>query len=156
MGIVTIDSNDEDLFKEYKPPILANGKHLFEVAKPLSIEPCGDKGNSRISIELRCQDEGEDKGKPVFENIIIIADSSTERGLKAKRINEARLAQFTVACGVLTQEQIRAGEDIPLEAFVGTRCYGITKVENSTDPNTGKTKQSSKISRYIFEEKEAS
>ena len=156
MSTVKIDTTNEDLFKPYAPPILKNGKHLFEVANDLCVQPTDspDSSNLVIKVELRCQDEDDDKGKPVYDNIVIIADATTEKGQKAKEINEARLAQFTVACGVLTQEQIKAGEDIPLERFKGQRCDAITKIETSTNPNTGQQQQASKISRYLFEGEE--
>jgi len=153
MSTVEIDVGNEDLFTPYQPPILANGKHLFEVANDLCLEPSKSAGSSNlvIKVELRCQDEGEDKGKPVYDHFVIISDATSEKSQKAKRINEGRLAQFSVACGVQTQEQIKAGEPIPLDQFAGRRCEAITKMESSTDPATQRVQQSSKISRYLFE-----
>jgi len=152
MVLVNVDTSNKDLLKPYEPKLLPNGKHLFEVANDLVVSQAKPPSpNQIIKVELRCQDEDDNKGAVVFDNIVLIADDSTTSGKKAKEINEGRIAQFALACGVLTEEQIKAGEGLPLEQFVGRRGEAITKVESSKDANTQQIRQNSKISRYLFE-----
>lgn len=152
MTSLSVDTSNEDLFKPYEPKLLPNGKHTFEVANNLAVTKAKPPSeNSIIKIEARCVDNDDNKGAVVFENIVIIADASTEKGMKSKKINEGRLAQFTVACGVLTEEQIKAGESIPLDQFAEKQFEAISKQRSSTDPNTGQTRLQNGISRYLFE-----
>jgi len=87
----------------------------------------------------------------------LINDPQTEKQVKSKNINQARLSQFAVACGVMTQEEIEAGSGIQLEDFKGSRCNAITKVESYSDVNdldddgNPTKKQRAKVVRYLFE-----
>ncbi len=152
MGIVEIDTGNPELFKvvDFSPP--PSGKHTLEVVNDLAVEPVKKAGsqNNKISVDLVVVDEGEGKGRHVWDNFVLITNPQTEKEQKARSINQARLCQFAVACGVKTQEDIEAGEGIPLEEFQGLTCEAITKIETSTDPNTQETRKKAAISRYLF------
>lgn len=158
MGLVEVDVGNPDLFKAYEARILPKGPHLFEVANDLIVEPAKSSDNNIINVELRCQDEDENKSTPVWDIFTLVTNAQGEKAIKSKAINEARLAQFAVACGVRTQAQIEAGEGIPLHEFKGCRCNAITKVEIKPDPTTldeeGQPVQRkrARIVRYVFEE----
>jgi hypothetical protein len=157
MGTVEVDLGNPNLYKPMEFKTLPKGKHTFEVANDLVVEPAASSGNNVIKVELVCQDEGEEKGSRCWDNFTLVTDASTEKGRKAKEINQARLVQFALACGVRTKEQIAAAEGIPLEEFKGTQCEAITKVESYKDPNdldndgNPKIKTRPKIVRYLFE-----
>jgi len=151
MGLVEIDTSNEDLFKPYEFKVLPKGKHRFEVANDLVVEPAKSSDNNVIKVELRCQDEDENKGSVVFDTFVLIENPQTEKHRKSRQINQGRLAQFAVACGVRTKEEIESGKGIPLDEFKGKICDAITRIVPYKDPNTGEAKQSAKIARYLFE-----
>ena len=148
---VQIDSSNPDLFKEYKPKLLPNGKHLFEVGTSLAVVPCKEPSeNSMITLEAKCQDEDEFKGETVWERFVFIKNIQTSGQQKSKEITEGRLAQFAVACGVMTEAQIRAGENIPLDEFLGRKFEAITKIVPGKD-QSGHACQQNSIARFLFE-----
>jgi len=152
---VSIDNSNPDLFKPYEPKLLQNGKHLFEVGTALAITPCkAPSENSMITLEARCQDEGECKGTIVYERFVFIANIQTSGQQTSKEITEGRLAQFAVACGVMTEAQIKAGEAIPLDEFLGRRFEAITKVVSGKD-QSGNARQQNSIARFLFEPEKA-
>jgi len=151
MGLVEIDTSNPDLFKPMEFKVPPKGKYLLEVGNDLVVEQSKSSDNHIVKAELRVQDDGEFKGSVIYDNFVIIADTSTEKGRTSKRINEARLCQFAVACGVRTQEEINEGKGIPLDEFKGKVCEAITKVVNYKDPNTDETRTKAAIVRYLFE-----
>ncbi len=151
MNTVQIDSSNPDLLKPYEPKLLQNGKHLFEVGTALAITPCKPPSeNSMITLEARCQDEDECKGTIVYERFVFIANIQTAGQQKSKEITEGRLAQFTIACGVLDEAQIKAGEAIPLDDFLSRKFEAITKVVSGKD-QAGNAQQQNSIARFLFE-----
>ena len=152
MGMIEIDTGNPDLFKPMEFKVCSKGKHLFEVANDLVVEPSKSSDNNLISAQLKCLDDGDDKGATVFDRFVLMADTTTEKGRKAQQINQGRLCQFAVACGILTQEEIKNGSGIPLDKFKGSTCEAITKVCLNTDPNTDEQKQRAEIVKYIFED----
>ena len=151
MSLVEIDTGNPDLFKTFEFKVLMPGKHLFEVANDLIVEPAQSSENSVIKVEARCQDEDDGKGAVVWDNFTIIKDAKTEKEIKSKEINQGRLSQFAVACGVRTQQEIRDGKGIPLEGFKGKMFDAITKIEPYKDKNTQEDKTRTKIVRFLFE-----
>lgn len=151
MGLVEVDTGNPDLFKPYEFKVLPAGKHLLEVANDLVVAAAAPPSpNSVVKVELRCQDEDENKGTVVWENFTIIAAPQSEKERTSQKINQGRLAQFAVACGVKTQAEIEGGSGIPLEPFKGARCDAITRVESYKDPNTQESKTRAKVGRYLF------
>lgn len=156
MTLISINSNQgEDLFKN-EFPVLPAGKHLFVVANDLAITQ-SQSGKDMIKLEARCQDENENKGMPVFENFLIINTPTNDKEEKSKEINDKALAQFTVACGVLTQAQIAKGEQFDLASFKGKMFEAETKVTlEAVYPQEldaeGKPKkaQRASIKKYLF------
>ena len=156
INITSESGNAEDLFKQPEYPVLPAGKHLFVVAKKIEITQ-SEKGNDVIKAEFRCQDEDENKGMVVFENFVFINDLQTDGQRKSLEINQARFSQFTVACGVATVAQIKAGEDFDLDDFE-TKVFSavsMVKLEDTQelDPATGKAikKPKASIKQFLFE-----
>lgn len=152
MGLVQIDTGNPDLFE---PPVfkqLTPGKHLFEVVNDLVVEATAkaDSKNNIVKMEAVCQDEDENKGRKVWDNFLIVEDVTTEKGQMSRKINQAKLCQFTVACGVRTQENIKTNGDIPLDEFKGKRFEAITK-QTSYINAAGEKKDKSEIVRYLFD-----
>lgn len=152
MGTVEVDLGNPDLFKPYEFKVLPAGKHLLEVANELVVAAAAPPSeNNVVKVELRCQDEDENKGTVVFENFTLISNPQSEKEITSQKINQGRLAQFTVACGVKTQAEIEAGSGIPLEEFKGKRCEAIIKIESYKDQKTQEDRQRAKVVRYLFE-----
>ncbi len=150
MGL-KVDTSNPELFVEYKVKILTPGLHTFEVANELKVEKCKEPSvNQMINVEAVCQDEGEFKGSKVFDRILILTNPQTDGQHKSKAINEARLAQFTIACGVLTQDEIAAGEDIELENFRGCTFQATTEVGSYTT-SSGTKKPCTVLENYKFQ-----
>ncbi len=158
MSTVEIDLGNPDLFKPPEFKTIPKGKHLFEVVNELTVTKAKTSDNNVIKVELVCQDEDESKGLRVWDNFTLINNPQTDKQVKGKEINQARLCQFAVACGVLTQQQIEDGAGIPLETFKGSQCEAITKIETYKDPNdldddgNLKEKKRARIVRYLFEQ----
>ena len=152
MGTIEVDLGNPDLFKPFKFKAMPKGKHLFEVENDLEVTPSGNPESENLVIKcvFVCQDEDENKGSKIWENFVLIVNPVTDGQIKAKKIHQANLCQFAVACGVLTQDEIESGAGIPLEEFKGKRFDAITKVENSKD-EAGNDRQNTKIARYLFE-----
>ncbi len=153
MSLVEIDTGSgDDLFAPPTFQQLTPGKHLFEVANDLVVEEVkkAESDNNVINLEAVCQDEDENKGRKVWDRVLIISDNTTEKGQIAQKINQAKLCQFTVACGVLTQDQIKSGSKIPLDEFKGKRFEAITKQGTYKD-TSGAEKTKSEIVRYLFD-----
>ncbi len=150
MGL-KVDTENPDLFVEYKVKILPPGLHTFEVANALKVEACsGDSVNQKIEIELRSMDEDENKGALVYDRILLMTNPQTEGQHKAKAIHEAKLAQFTIACGILSQEDIASGIDIELDNFQGATCQATTGI-GSYKNKDGQDKQKTTIENYKFQ-----
>ncbi len=152
MGL-KVDISNPDLFVEYKVKVLTPGLHTFEVANDLKVEKCKEPSvNSMVNIEAVCQDEGEFKGSKVFDRILILANPKTEGQMKSKAINEARLVQMMMACGVMTQEEVEAGADIELELVKGSTFQATTTVGESVNQTTGVKKPITVIENYKFQQ----
>jgi len=150
MSMINVDTTNEDLFKPYEFKLMPNGKHSFEVANDLELVPSQSSHNLVIKVELRCAEEGEFKGAVVFDNFTIVKDPQTDKQRASKKINESRLSQFAVACGVCSEKEINATGQIPLELFKGRVCDAIVGTASYTDPNSQEARQKNKISRYLF------
>lgn len=161
MGLISItSSNPEDLFKPFEFPVLPPGKHLFVVANELEIKPASDpeSTNQVVGLEARCQDEDGNKGMVVFDNFVFFTDPQTEKEQKGQAIHQARLAQFIVACGVKTPEEIKAGAEFDLAECKDKVFYAISKtsMEKVFPPELdalGQPKKALKasIKQYLYE-----
>ena len=159
MGLIKISgTSSEDLFKT-SFPVLPAGKHVFVVANDLEVtQTSGGSPKDMVKLEARCQDEDGNKGMVVFDNFLIITTPVDEKEAKAKQIHDARFAQFTVACGVKTKEQIENGEDIDLSEFKDKVFQAQSKVvqenvypEELDDNGKPKKEPRARIARYLFE-----
>lgn len=138
MTIVKIDSSNEANFKGFK--LLPPGSYCFEIANEPEVGR-SSKGNPLVNVELRCADEGEFKGHPVFDNIAITQKS------------EFRICHLALAAGTQTKEEIKNnGIDLSLlpgkivEAEIGVQAP-------RKDPVTGTNyREKNTVERYVFEE----
>ena len=152
MGL-KVDITNPDLFKEYKVKVLTPGLHTFEVGNDVVVTKCKEPSvNSMINLEAICQDEDEFKGSKVFDRILILANPQTDGQLKSKAINEARLVQLMMSCGIMTQEEVEAGADIELELLKGCTFQATTTVGTSKNQTTGVEKPITVIENYKFEQ----
>ena len=160
MGLIKITpENPEDLFKPVEFPVLPAGKHFFLVANELEItQTSGDDPKNMVKLEARCQDDNENKGMVVFDNFLLIESPTTDKEATAKKIHDAKLAQFVCACGVMTQEDLKAGKEFDLADCNGKFFTAESKV--SLEPiyppeldEAGKPKkaQRASIKKYLFD-----
>ena len=149
----------EELFMTPEFPVLPAGKHLFLVANPLEVtQSSGDDPKNMIKLEARCQDDDENKGMVVFDIFLLIDTPHDAKAATAKRIHDAKFAQFLVACAVTTVEDIKAGKEFDISECHGKFFNAETKV--SLDPvypleldENGKPKKAPRasIKKYLFE-----
>lgn len=155
MGLVSVDTSNPDLLKPFEFKLLPNGKHSFEVANDLKVEDSKSSANKVIKVELRCNEEGEFKGTAVFDIFIIMVDPQGEKGLKAKKIQEGKMAQFALACGVTTKDELEETGEVPLELCKGCFVEAVigTKANSYKDPNTDEliTRDKNTIVKYLFD-----
>jgi len=160
MTLVKITTeNPEDLFKSPEFPVLPAGRHLFVVANELEVsQSSGDDPKDMIKLEARCQDEDENKGVPVFDNFLVIASPRNDKEETAKKIHDAKLAQFVVACGVKTREELSQGMEFDLAELNGKFFQAISKVslvnvypEELDEHGKPKKVARASIKQYLFE-----
>lgn len=159
MALITINTADaNELFKSPEFPVLKSGKHLFVVANKLQLSIKEDNGNKFIKLEARCQDDGSDKGIPIYHNFMVIDAPQTEGQATAKKIHDAQFAQFVVSCGVKTVEQIKACEPIDLDAFEGKFFSAVTSITNEPvypqeldDQGRPVKKPRARIKQFLYE-----
>ncbi len=152
MGL-KVDTSNPDLFVEHKVKVLTPGLHTFEVANEVKVEKCKEPSiNSMINIEVVCQDEDEFKGCKVYDRILILANPQTDGQLKSKAINEARLVQLMMACGIMTQDEVEAGADIELELLKGNTFEATTTIGESVNQTTRVKKPVTVIENYKFQQ----
>lgn len=154
MGILSVDTANPDLFKSPSYKVIPSGRYTFEVANDLTVEDCKNSENRIMKIELRCLDDGDAKGAVVFDNIVFMTDTSSEKAQKAMKINQARLCQFAVGCGIATQEEIEATGNIDTGTAKGRVCECLIGIRNSKNPNTGEDQQQNVVKQYLFEPSE--
>ncbi len=149
--MIDVDVSNPDLFVAYELKILPPGKHLFEVGNNVEVVPCASPSeNSKFVVEAICQDEDENKGTKVFDNFVLIKNPTTDGHQKAIKINQGRLCQLAVACGVRTKEDIMGGKGVSLEELKGCTFEAITKIVSYIDKQ-GQSKQKAEIVKYLFE-----
>jgi len=164
MMLIKITAEDpEELFKAPEFPVLPAGKHLFLVANQMEITQTNtDPPKDQIRLEARCQDDDESKGMVVFDGFLLYKDAITDKEITSKKINDAALAQFVCACGVLTVDQMKAGEEFDIEDLNGKffNAESVVRLENvypeELDEN-GKPKKAPKasIKKYLVPAEEA-
>lgn len=148
MGLISVKSNEGDeLFKPLEFPVIPKGTYLFAVAK--LEEGVSEAGNKVLKLEARSQDEGETKGMPIFHNFVLIDDAQDEKTLKAKKINDAQLAQFLMSVGVGTQEEIASGKEVNPEDLVDKAFKAKTGVR--INEYQGEKRQQAYIQQFLFE-----
>ena len=174
MSLIEITPDDpKELLAPTEFPVIPPGTHVFVVANNLAITDTsptdGSTPKQMISIEARCQDEDENKGMVVFDNILIISKSmidnepdpaKAEKLAKAKAIHDKKLTQFALACGVVTKEEVETSglkieslDDFnqrTFKAVTAVRMENVYPPEFDANGNALKRKRAS-IKRYLFE-----
>ena len=144
MGFLNIDTSNPDLLKKRTFDPIPSAKYVCEVANQLKVEAAKDSKNSIVKIELRVIDDGEYKGRILFDNLVIAADPAT----KAK--TEWKIAQFAVATGCYTKDNL---DQIDLDVFQGSTVEVMVGVK--VEEYQGEKRSKNVIKQYIFEDEEA-
>ena len=163
MTLIKITTNDPESLSEKRSfPLITPGKHLFVVANKPVIEAVSDEEstNQIIKLDFVCQDEDENKGRHVFDNILIVTDVSTDKQKTSKAINDPKLAQFIASTGIKTMAQVKAGDEFDVSETEGKFFSAITgnPIEEvfpeELDAKGAKKKEPrSRIKQYLFEDK---
>jgi hypothetical protein len=160
MGLIKITTEKPDeLFKAPEFPVLSAGIHSFVVANDLKVtQTKGDVPKDIIKLEARCQDEGAEKGMAVFDNFMLITTTTDEKSEQAKKIHDAKLAQFIVACGVMSAVDVASGKEFDLADLKGKIFQAETKVglvdvypEELDDAGKPKKVARASIKKYLFD-----
>ncbi len=143
MGILTIDTSNPDLLKKKVFDPVPAGVYICEIANDLIVEQSKSSTNQIVKIEMVVTDDGEFKGRKIFDNLVIGATPETRKN------TEWKIAQFAVACGVCTKDTLN---EIDLEMFKGCNCS--VKVGVKAEIYQGETKQKNYVQEYLFEVEE--
>lgn len=137
--------NPEELLKGREP--IDSGVYLCEVEGPMKIENAQKSNNKIVPIILRVLNNGEFKGRKIFDRLIIGATPEIQDKV------EWKIVQFAVATECYTAEELQT-EDIELDSFIGAQVSVEVEKVNSeyTDPVTGDFKSTVKneVKRYII------
>lgn len=137
MSIVKIDASNASNFKQ--KTIMPKGRYLFEVAKDLVVSRAKSSDNNIVSVELRCQDEGEYKGSVVFDTIVLTNKA------------EWKLCHLALAAGSQSEEDIK-NNGIDLSLIKGCVLTADISVEpGSTAPDGTTYREKNQVERYVFE-----
>ena len=139
MSLVKVNTANPKNFEKRDFTPMPKGQYVFEIANDLVVTKAKSSDNNIIKVELVCQDEGEYKGKMVFDNIALTKKA------------EFKLCHLVLAAGTQTKEDMQEGVDLDL--LKGRRVEAdITVQPPRTDPSTGDLyPESNKVQRYIFD-----
>ena len=140
MGLLSVDVTNPNLLKKHSFDPVPAGMYTCEVENNLVVTDSKSSSNKIVKLELRIIDDGEYKGRKIFDNLIIGATPE----VKAK--TEWKIAQFAIACGVCTKDTL---DKIDLEMFKGTTCN--VKVGVKTEAYQGETKAKNVVQEYLFD-----
>jgi len=138
MPVVKVDKDNPDLLKQPEIKVLKSGRHLFEVVNQLKVVKTRDGQSNKVEVELVCQDDGDDKGAKVFDTISL------------RKTAEWKLAQFAVACGVTTKEELEATGEIDLDLFKGESVEAMTAQAPRLNAAMEQVGMKTIIARYIL------
>lgn len=145
MAIVKIDGANEDDFKQKDFEPIPNGTYLFEVTGPdngpLRVEKAKSSDNNVVNVVLVCADEGEFKGKKVFDTLTINAKA------------QWKLCHLAMAAGV-PKETVQ-NEGVDLDAILHQHVKATIGTEAAkTLPDGTEAKARNRVSQYLFETEE--
>lgn len=141
MSLLNIDTTDtEELLKKKSYDPIPKGKYVCEIGNDLKVEQAKSSANSIVKIELVVTDDGEYKGRKIFDNLVIGATPE----VAAK--TQWKIAQFAVACGVCTKETL---DNIDLDAFKG--CTVEVEIGVKTETYNNETKAKNFVKQYLFD-----
>jgi len=153
METLKVDTSNPDLFKPPEFTPLTPGIHLFVVTSMTDPEPSKTEGSSNlvIKMEARCQDEdSQDKGRAIFENFVLVENPTNPKEVTTQKINEQKMVQFCLACGLTTKSQIEETGVIPnLQNSVGNYFKASTGVR--VNKYMGEERRQAYIKKYLFE-----
>ena len=141
--MLSVDVTNPDLLKKRTFEPVPTGTYACEVENDLVVTDSKSSNNKIVKLELRVLDDGEFKGRKIFDNLIIATDP------EVKKKTEWKIAQFAIACGVCTKDTLN---EIDLEMFKGTTCE--VKVGVKTEAYQGETKAKNVVKEYLFDRTE--
>ena len=148
MSIITVDTSNPDLTKKREFTPIDAGIYTLEVKNDLTLEDSkANPENKIVKLELVVQDDGEFKGRNIFDNLVIMGVGATD---KSKAGCEQKIASFAMACGVLTKDQVEAGEGIDLDLFKGCVCQAQIGVK--VEEYQGEERKKNVVKAYLFED----
>ena len=153
MSTVNVDVSDPKIFEPSSFRLAANGQKVLEIANELKLEPCKEPSeNSKIEIELRIIDDGDEKGIKVFDRIIVWPEGAvlTEKQKVGREINQQRLVHLTMAAGVKTKEELAVDGSIPLEQFKGRAVNAYVGTTTYKKQDTDEIVKKNEVKRYLF------
>jgi len=139
MTVVKIDGSNDSNFQQRR--LIDRGTYIFEIANEPVVEKAKTSDNMKVSVELRCQDEGEFKGQAVYDTIILTPKA------------EWKLCHLVLACGTQTREEMKEN-GVDLSLLKGSTCEAEITIEaGGMNPQTGQRyPDRNRVSRYIFSE----
>jgi len=141
MGLLSIDTSNIDELLEQKPfePV-PSGKYVCEVENDLKVEESGSSSNKIIKVELRLTDDGEFKGRKIFDNLVLGSTPETKKNC------EWKIAQFLAACGI-PKEEICSFSIDDLSRMKGSVCVVMAGIK--VDEYEGEKRQKNVVKQYM-------
>jgi hypothetical protein len=150
MESIKVDVSNPDLFKPPEFKVLPPGIHLFAVSELTGPAPAKEGPNLVIKCDFRCQDEDDNKGLAVFENLVIVTETPNAKAVTARDLNQRRMVQLCLACGVTTQQQIEETGELPIMQCAGQFFKAQTGVR--TKKYQGEDQTKAYIKKYLVAE----
>jgi hypothetical protein len=142
MPIVKIDATNPDNFRQKK--LIEPGQYVFTIANSPVVESAASSGKPIVKVELRCDDDGDFKGCPIYETITITPKA------------QWKLCHLALAAGAQTREEIE-NEGVELSLLQNCRVDAVVEIEKGgIDTATGKNyRDKNRVEKYLFEEEPA-
>lgn len=133
MSIVKIDASNPANFKEKR--LIEPGEYVFEIAN-IKADKAKETGNSVLKVEMRCQDNGEFRGAPVFDSITLTKNA------------EWKFAHLCLSAG-FTKDEIANGIDT--SDLIGRFIKAKVSIVPAGTYNGNPIKERNVIDAYVFD-----
>ncbi len=148
MSIINVDTSNPKLTEKRSFDPVPKAVYPMEIANALVTETSkSTPDNMVVPVELVVVDDGEFKGRKVFDNLVICGPNAEA---KSKSGCDQKIAAFAMCFGVLTKEQVEVGEGIDLDLFKG--CTGMVDVITKVNVYEGVTSQKNVVRAYLFDD----
>ena len=139
MTVVKVDSSNPENYKPFEFKLLPKGAFNFEVANDLVVQQAKTSSNKIIKVELRCTDEGENRGIAVFHNIVLTPKKEKE------------LVHLALSCGTQKAEDIQQN-GVDLSLMKGRICRAEVDVQPATTGEDGTSyRAKNTLFRFLFD-----